>query len=534
LKRALFIALLISGGLVPVSSAEEFIDPDATATLVVFNKRDPVSADLANFYAGTRKIPKEQVVGLDCSGEEVISREEYDQKIAEPLREIFSERGWWEIKEISGRRLVVRNKIRFVALIRGIPLKIGPATTPYEGDEKHGPEPIGNPNEACVDSELAILGTFNRVISGTRANPYYRSFMKIREINLPMVMLVCRLDGPTAATVRKMIMDSIETEQRGLWGFAYIDGRNIGGGGLGEGDKWLRTIADDASRFGIPTIVDNGPATFPPNYPMRYAALYYGWYSGNADGPFLSDSFQFLPGAVAVHIHSFSAATLRNPSANWVAPLLFKGAAATLGNVYEPFLGLTPNLDIFHQRLQSGFTFAESGYAAQRALSWMNAYVGDPLYKPFRAMQDFLSEPPREVREWAAYRDGARTWFNSDREKGEQELRAYAARLQSGIVSEGLGLLQARAENLDTSFETFEQARGFYRHPDDAVRVSVHEASLLITAGRKRDALKFVRNQIRRFSKTAASDVLRLLENELAPPPPTPPPAKPPTAAAAR
>ncbi len=75
------------------------------------------------------------------------------------------------------------------------------------------------------------------------------------------------------------------------------------------------------------------------------------------NGPFADPAFRFRNGAVAVHIHSFSAATLRSPTSGWSGPLLERGAAATVGNVYEPYLTLTANLDVLQDRLMSGFTF---------------------------------------------------------------------------------------------------------------------------------------------------------------------------------
>ena len=45
---------------------------------------------------------------------------------------------------------------------------------------------------------------------------------------------------------------------------------------------------------------------------MAHAAYYLGWYSGSVEGPISRADFQFLPGAVAVHIHSFSAGSLRD------------------------------------------------------------------------------------------------------------------------------------------------------------------------------------------------------------------------------
>src|ERR1039457_5547997 len=70
------------------------IDADAEApltasTIVVYNKTVSDSVALATFYAQQRGIARDHLIGLACSTEEEISREEYDTTIAEPLREIF-------------------------------------------------------------------------------------------------------------------------------------------------------------------------------------------------------------------------------------------------------------------------------------------------------------------------------------------------------------------------------------------------------------------------------------------------------------
>ena len=49
----------------------------------------PSRSQLAKFYAQQRGIPRDHLIGLACSTEEEISREEYDTTIAEPLREDF-------------------------------------------------------------------------------------------------------------------------------------------------------------------------------------------------------------------------------------------------------------------------------------------------------------------------------------------------------------------------------------------------------------------------------------------------------------
>jgi hypothetical protein len=331
------------------------------------------------------------------------------------------------------------------------------------------------------------------------------------DVQLPALMLVCRLDAPGEEIVRSMIDDAIKTEQKGLGGFAYIDERGIKDGPLAEGDEWLRRAAEDARRHGIPVIEDMEEAMFPPGYPMRHAAIYLGWYGENVSGPFASDDFRFERGAIAVHIHSSSAASLRNPHEHWAAPLLARGAAATLGNVYEPYLALTPNLDVFFARLLAGFTFAESAYASQRAISWMTTFVGDPLYRPFGA-----DGGARKATEWTAYREGAKLWF-SDREAGERKLRDSAKSFKSGAIAEGLGLLQLSAGEADAASASFALARKFYANPDDAMRATIHEVRLLRDTGKKNAALALAKKQMRAQPQSPACAVLQSLLPQLAP-----------------
>ncbi|MDP9004067.1 MAG: TIGR03790 family protein, partial [Verrucomicrobiota bacterium] len=343
LRSSAKVALLsLAAFLRATSQAEVSLPP---VTIVVYNSAVPESAELGRFYAQKRGIARDHIVALTCSTEEEISREEYDATIAQPLREVFKQRKWWTLRNApDGQSPVVSNTIRFLALIKGMPLKIRGASN-YPGDQT-GPGPVANHNEASVDSELSTLAFFTRKISGALINPYFQSYRPITEFADAPLMLVCRLDAPSASTVRQMIIDAVEAEKTGLWGRAYVDGAHNTQGGLVMGDQWLAEIPEQLHRAGIPMVFDDTPALFPDGFPMTDCALYFGWYSGAVAGPFTQPEFRFVPGAVAVHIHSFSASTLRNEKANWVAPLLTKGAAATVGNVYEPYLVLTSHLNI--------------------------------------------------------------------------------------------------------------------------------------------------------------------------------------------
>jgi tetratricopeptide (TPR) repeat protein len=258
---------------------------------------------------------------------------------------------------------------------------------------------------------------------------------------------------------------------------------------------------------------------FSAAYPMGRAALYYGWYGAQASGPFAREDFHFSRGAVACHIHSTSAASLRDPRQYWVAPLIARGAAAALGNVYEPFLALTPQLDVFNERLRAGFTFAESAYMSQRVVSWMTTFVGDPLYRPFRAAGETAGKPPAGAREWIAYRTGALLWFNRSHKAGAGQLRRAGGVLRSGMIFEGLGLLQLAANDLSGAAASFQQARKFYTDPNDAVRTLLHQAGFLKNSGNKAAALALVRKGIKTYPNASGTAVLQAFESELAPPP---------------
>lgn len=503
----------------PAPTPASAANPYAAATLVVYNETDKDSVELAHFYAEKRGIPQDQVIGLKCSKAEEISRDEYEHSIAEPLRKTFASHQWWKLRDSkSALGPVESNKIRFVALIRGIPLKIAQAAN-YPGDKVSGPPPIGNMNAAAVDSELAVLGFRTQVVSGALTNPYFRSFSPIADANRPDLMLVCRLDAPTPEIVKRMIDDSLAAEENGLTGFAYVDARNIKEAGYSEGDDWLYKLANSARRHGTPVILDNGPGLFPETYPMTHAALYFGWYTEHITGPFVRPDFRFARGAVAVHIHSFSALTLRDPLHHWTGPLLSVGAAATFGNVYEPYLSLTPQLDVFHDRLRAGFTFAESGYMALRALSWMTTFVGDPLYRPYKGAVD-LDEKPA-TGEWADFRQASRAWFSTDRAKGDEDLRVLGKKDHSGVIMEGLGLLQVSVNDRDAALASFAQAREYYGKGDDAMRVTIHEIIQLLGANRDADARALAQKMIAASPRSPAVDLLRALtEPRAATPPP--------------
>jgi uncharacterized protein (TIGR03790 family) len=489
--------------------------PLADSTIVVYNKAVPESVELAKFYAAKRGIALDHLIGVDCSMQEEITREQYDATIAEPLRAVFRQRHWWTVNESPGKSPVVTaSSIHFVAIIKGVPLKIHSADS-YSGDQP-GNSPIRSRNEASVDSEIAALAAYSRQISGVALNPYFRSFRPITEFASPGLLLVCRLDAPNSGTVRRMIVDVIATEKNGLRGRAYVDAANKTVSAGATGDEWFTEIVGQLHKVGIPVVYENTPALFPEAYPMSLCALYYGWYAGKVTGPFTRPDFRFVPGAIAVHIHSFSAITLRDPNASWVGPLVTKGAAASLGNVYEPYLQLTSRLDTFNDRLLHGFTFAESAYMATRVLSWMTVMVGDPLYRPYGSWLqiDVNAQSGKNTDEWQMYHEFAVK--NAARPAAEFRTLAGKAALSAHNcpMLEDLGSIEALDGNFSTATNYFQQARTCYTKPDDIVRVALEESDAWLKVNKPKRALDLVRATLKRSPDIPAASLLKNIERE--------------------
>jgi uncharacterized protein (TIGR03790 family) len=509
--RVIALLLLIVFALSNRSPGEDL----GSATIVIFNKSAPESVELAKFYAQKRGIARDHLVGLDCSANEEISREEYDASIRNPLRDVLRQRGWWTVDSTTQPPRVTASSIHFVAVIKGMPLKVRGTTGPYEGD-RTGPGAVGNRNDASVDSEIAALAAWSQQISGLLPNPYFQSYRAIMDLEAPGLLLVCRLDAASTATVRQMITDAVETERNGLWGRAFVDGAHNTSGGLEVGDQWLAQIPDQLRKVGVPVVYDDTPALFPDGFPMTNCALYYGWYSGAVSGPFTQPGFRFSPGAVAVHIHSFSAATLRDPNAHWAAPLLAKGAAATLGNVYEPFLQFTTHLDIFNDRLLHGFTFAESAAMATPAFSWTCVALGDPLYRPYAAwlQLDAKRDGDKASGDWKAYHDFVTKTAGRPAPEVRARARQFASTTRNGPMIEDIGLMEMRDGNLASATNCFSQARTIYTARDDILRVALQEADAWLKQSKPKRALELVRSVSRVVTDAPAAPLLKHVEQE--------------------
>jgi uncharacterized protein (TIGR03790 family) len=358
----------------------------AAGTVIIFDPSFPGAEKLARHYAEQRHISAEHLIPLRAAHPEIISRAEYVRDIREPLRRLFFSRGWWladapvsasKLRSSTSTSLtanVIQSRIHTLAIIRGLPWQI----------RRDQPNPsTAKEDEASLDSELTLLSMPSHPAEGGMKNPYFKQSTPFtRFTRAPGLLLTARLDGPDDATVRRIIADSLHAETHGLHGRAVIDlARKTGS--YQEGEDWLQAAATHCQQAGIPVFIERSEALLREHWPLPDTILYLGWYAQDVSGVFTSPSFQFPRGAIACHLHSYSAAVLRDPTRSWAGPLLAKGAAATFGNVFERFLSLTVHFDHLTERLLSGATLAEAAWSATPALSWMNVVIGDPLYRPF-------------------------------------------------------------------------------------------------------------------------------------------------------
>ncbi len=524
LPLILFLALVLPslfGGLAGSAGAAELpLPPKPARVCVIYNEAVAASKKLAENYALGRGIPEDNLIGLNLPESEEISREQYEALIRLPLVSEFDRRNWWVRERNPAGNLEPRQtRIRILVCMRGVPSRITERTPPAaaggEDSAQAKQQRQAQTTKAAVDSELALLGADNLPLAGPLKNPYYEKDQPFAKFPVP-IFLVGRIDAADWETCQRMIRDALAAERTGLWGNAVIDIANK----FPQGDNWLRKISAQLQLKGIPTLVDRFNPTLPTNYPLSDTAVYYGWYDWNVSGPFRNPKFRFRKGAVAVHIHSFSAAQLRKADKNWSAPLLARGAAATLGNVYEPFLELTHHLDIFNERLLDGYTLVEAAYMSIPSLSWQGVVLGDPLYRPFLHLDGSGKKAP-EDRSYRALRIAAMRWGATPDEM-EKQLRGAAERMKNGTFLEAIGHnLASRSEDARAA-EAYRKAREIYTGGLDRLRIDMLLAGLDRAAGRKAAAIRLLRETQSRYSHLEESRAAKAWLTILDPPPPPP------------
>jgi uncharacterized protein (TIGR03790 family) len=361
---------------------------------------------LARYYCQARGLPRGYVVpvSLGARVRDMMNRDEYEKRLAQPLRRLFLTR-----MDLA--------HIKCLVTTYGVPYRVGPRA-PLTGQEerltklnellKQVDEELaeleaqeqtdsaelakrkrakmviqmdtdrieGRETHASVDSELSL------VLGG--AYGLYRWQPNLLRSKVPQAvrtLMVCRIDGPTEEIAQGLIDKAIAAEASGLTGTAYFDSRGIfKKDAYGHYDQSIRDLAILTQlRTTLPVKEERTEELFQPGT-CPEAALYCGWYSLKK----YVDAFEFVPGAVGFHIASFEAVSLHDiDSTQWCPALLRKGITATLGAVAEPYLHAFPEPKAFFSELFEGKCLVEAFYQTKPFNSWQLVLIGDPLYRPF-------------------------------------------------------------------------------------------------------------------------------------------------------
>ncbi len=408
--RVFFALALILCSVIPVCALEP------TEVAVIANSNSETSVELAKYYMKCRKIPAGNLLAIPLRLGEQCSRSVYDQKIADPL-----------LKFLLHADLPVR--IKCLVLMPDIPLRVKPqelsklerAEVEKEtgiADRKRTRLNEGRQNGslnkeelkvlkeeirevdarirkmkkldqlASVDSELSMVRVKDYRLEGWLPNPHFIGYDRedMRKFR-SSVLMVSRLDGPDARTIRRMVDDAIHAENQGLSGSAYFDARFAQ---LGKDpdvykryDQHIRKASEILQKSGFmkKVILDTQSRLFQKGQ-CPDAALYCGWYSLAK----YVDAFEWNRGAVGFHIASAECVSLKDTAGSYWCPSLLKdGICATLGPVAEPYLQAFPVPDLFFKYLVvERRTLVESYFMSLPFVSWRMVLIGDPLYRPFK------------------------------------------------------------------------------------------------------------------------------------------------------
>ena len=323
MKNFIYSAVLI------FTLAPLFVHAGGDEVVLIYNSRVPESKAVAEYYAKMRLVPERQIYAFDLTTNEEMSRAEFRDSLQLPLAKKLESAGLWKFgvttyPATNGQpehmvNHVVISKIRYAVLCFGVPLKIAPDSSLHETvAEKMQPE--YQRNDAAVDSELAWLPLVKIDFPITGPFPNWLYGVTNAALLNPTngILLVARLDGPTSEIARGLVDKAMQAEADGLWGRAYFDARGLDKtNSYFPGDQWILGAAEISKLLGFETVVDDKPETFPASFPMSQIAIYCGWYDYQVDGPFTLPKVEFMPGAIAYHLHSNSATTIRSTTQCW-------------------------------------------------------------------------------------------------------------------------------------------------------------------------------------------------------------------------
>jgi len=374
--------------------------PAASATisdeiLIIVNDASPTSKAVGMDYAGKRHV--KNILHVRCEDSalrqknETIELKTYAEQIEAPLRHFLQS----------------HTSINFIVTTKGVPIRISGA-------------PLGWADagtlKASLDSYLAAFG-YDKLAGAVKVefkmpdskvpgwaweNRYWNAKISFTHAKFGGY-LVTRLDGYTQADALSLTAHALAAESHLVQGFVLLDvdaTRGLGdktaqpaalpGTVITAESAWDAWNADmihaheELVRRRVPDRLDL-TETFVGN--QENLIGYFSW--GSNDAHFSQAAYRslrFLPGAIADTAVSTGGRSFfrQIEGQSMIADLIAQGITGVKGYTDEPLLQAVASPTIALDRYLSGFTLAESLYAASHFVGWTDIVIGDPIARPYR------------------------------------------------------------------------------------------------------------------------------------------------------
>jgi uncharacterized protein (TIGR03790 family) len=395
--RAASGAILLVAAL-PSGLAEAPAKRSPDEVLLVSNENSHVSQAVADDYAQMRHITHR--LGIHCADSaarttnETISLDEYRSAIETPV----------------SAYLETHPGIQFIVLTKGVPLRISGAET---GERPVDSSP-NTPLRTSVDSHLAALGysaipdarQIRITGSGATGKGWLNRYWGAHELFSHEKFggyLVTRLDGYTESDARALVRRALEAEAHRPMGKVLLDAQPIFG--LGDKDQVPKQVEGDSIPDESPWREYNGDMQRAYDFLQQRGLRaeldlkeefvgsrndltgYFSW--GSNDARFSKRAYaslMFGPGSIGDTAVSTSGRTFlpTQGGQSLIVDLVAHGLTCAKGYVDEPLLQANASPSMLLDLYFSGYTMAESFYAASRFVGWQDIIVGDPLCAPYR------------------------------------------------------------------------------------------------------------------------------------------------------
>ena len=345
------------------------------------------SYEIAMYYQAKRRIPSINVCPVNTAVSETINRQQYDRNFdtTDNYDDIT------HIKQVIEDCLIsrgIRDKIRYIVLVKGIPLRIDP----YQyADYNYA-------DYSSVDAAVALLFQ-NYSITWRLTNPYFNKATNLTLQNLfegftyqgagfNLSYLVTRIDGYNASEVINSI-DKAWSHDISLMAQWVLDDDPDGAGWDCDYMSNANTLLCNNLQLCSYVSYENTNLALTSPEDVNYNEVV-GYSSHGVYGSELGDnaiqngilSFGLKNGSVYTSWESFNGITFSTPDItthNTIADWIRYGGTAGVGNVYEPWCSGIVHEDILFSRLAAGYPLADASYMSMQYLDFVTVVAGDPL-----------------------------------------------------------------------------------------------------------------------------------------------------------